>query len=81
MTEFRVFTFGDTFVVFWLENGLGRKVTARRAQRGATYSREVAPGQWRSRRIEKVRRVRFTEVRQLSSLVRLMMTNDTFPKV
>lgn len=79
--KFQVRTLGDTFVVLWSEDGLGRKVSAKRGRHGATYAREVAAGDWRYAELRKIRRVVFTDVRQLSSLVMRMMRDDTLPKV
>jgi hypothetical protein len=79
--KFRVHTLGDTFVVFWAEGGLGRKVSARRNQGGATYAREVSAGDWRYAELRSTGQILFTDIRQLSSLVLKMMRDDTFPKV
>ena len=79
--KFRVHTLGDTFVVFWAEGGLGRKVSAKRNQGGATYAREVTAGEWRYADLRGTDRILFTDVRQLTSLVFKMMRSDTLPRV
>jgi hypothetical protein len=64
---------GQTLMILWVtDDGLGRKVTAVHGQPGAQYHREVAPGDWRYEPIRGSTRTVFTEVRQLSALVRML---------
>lgn len=79
--QFRVHSIGNTVSVIWVDDGLGRMVSADVRTPGATYARETESGTWRRAPIHQVRRITFTNARMLASLVRKMLTDDTLPKV
>jgi hypothetical protein len=64
---------GETLMVLWITDaGLGRKVTASVGRAGAVYGRETSTGEWRYETIRGTTRTTFTEVKQLSALVKML---------
>jgi hypothetical protein len=73
MVELVARQLGETLMVLWVtDDGLGRKVTASVGRTGAFYGRESRSSGWRYELIRGTSQTKFTEVRQLSALVKML---------
>lgn len=64
---------GESLVVVWLlESGLARKLTALKGHKGAQYGREVSPGEWRFTEVPGSNQVEFETTTQLIPFVQMM---------
>lgn len=67
---------GNQFVAVWTHEGLGRKVSAIKDEKGAIHSRELVNGEWRHSPVPGSKNVVFTEIGQLVSFVKLMRERE-----